>query len=101
MRNDGFVGRNAFWFDANKEHFDSVSKMIFQIGMVYVGSSFNIQPEYAVKSRKLVVGSDLLFCSLVPSFRFFSPIKGRWHHKQIATKGFMVDSSHEHVCEHK
>ena len=31
----------------------------------------------------------------------YSPIKGWWHHKQIATKGFMVDSSHEHVCEHK
>ena len=34
-------------------------------------------------------------------FYSISPIKGRWHHKQIATKGFMVDSSREHVCEHK
>ena len=30
-----------------------------------------------------------------------SPIKGWWHHKQIATKGIMVDSSREHVREHK
>ena len=38
---------------------------------------------------------------VVSSPKTSSPIKGWWHHKQIATKGFMVDSSQEHVCEHK
>ena len=69
--------------------------------MLSRGFKDQIYDVFRYMSNKIQVSSMADWLIVQPSLAQSSPIKGWWHHKQIATKGFMVDSSSEHVCEHK